>query len=112
MAVPQQAHTDPMDWTVPVLLTGYFTMHPAANIYWVTAVELPPSTDTVNRSDGGEAQPGDLVFYPDDSHIGIVGLRDVTGNLLIIHCASGANNVVITDSSGFMLVGRPLYYGE
>lgn len=60
----------------------------------------------------GEAQPGDLVFYPDDSHIGIVGLRDVTGNLLIIHCASGSNNVVITDSSGFMLVGRPLYYGE
>lgn len=54
MAVPQQAHTDPMDWTVPVLLTGYFTMHPAANIYWVTAVELPPSTDTVNRSDGGK----------------------------------------------------------
>lgn len=60
----------------------------------------------------GEAQPGDLVFYPDDSHIGIVGLRDVTGNLLIIHCASGSNNVVITDSSGFMLVGRPRYYGE
>lgn len=60
----------------------------------------------------GEAQPGDLVFYPDDSHIGIVGLRDVTGNLLIIHCASGRNNVVITDSSGFMTVGRPLYYGE
>ena len=60
----------------------------------------------------GEAQPGDLVFYPDDSHIGIVGLRDATGNLLIIHCASGRNNVVITDSSGFMTVGRPLYYGE
>lgn len=60
----------------------------------------------------GEAQPGDLVFYPDDSHVGIVGLRDVTGNLLIIHCASGSNNVVITDSSGFMTVGRPLYYGE
>ena len=60
----------------------------------------------------GEAQPGDLVFYPDDSHIGIVGLRDVTGNLRIIHCASGSNNVVITDSSGFMLVGRPRYYGE
>ena len=60
----------------------------------------------------GEAQPGDLVFYPDDSHIGIVGLRDVTGNLLIIHCASGRNNVVITDSSGFMMVGRPLYYSE
>lgn len=64
------------------------------------------------RISWGEAQPGDLVFYPDDSHIGIVGLRDVTGNLLIIHCASGRNNVVITDSSGFMTVGRPLYYGE
>ena len=60
----------------------------------------------------GEAQPGDLVFYPDDSHVGIVGLRDMTGNLRIIHCASGANNVVITDSSGFMLVGRPTYYEE
>lgn len=61
----------------------------------------------------GEAKPGDLVFYPDDSHVGIVGLRDVTGNLMIIHCASGSsNNVVITDSSGFMTVGRPLYYGE
>ena len=60
----------------------------------------------------GEAQPGDLVFYPSDDHIGIVGLRDTTGNLLIIHCASGRNNVVITDSSGFMTVGRPLVFGN
>ncbi len=60
----------------------------------------------------GEAQPGDLVFYPDDSHVGIVGCRDATGNLLIIHCTSGRNNVVITDSYGFMTIGRPLYYGE
>ena len=65
------------------------------------------------QSSWGEAKPGDLVFYPDDSHVGIVGLRDVTGNLLIVHCASGnLNNVVITDASGFMTVGRPLYYGE
>jgi len=55
----------------------------------------------------GEAQPGDLVFYPNDDHVGIVGLRDSTGNLLIIHCASGQNNVVITDSSGFITVGSP-----
>ena len=60
----------------------------------------------------GEAQPGDLVFYPDDSHVGIVGMRDATGNLQIIHCSSGKNGVVITDSSGFMTVGRPLYYSE
>ena len=60
----------------------------------------------------GTAQPGDLVFYPDDSHIGIVGKRDSNGHLWIIHCASGRNNVVITDSSGFLTVGKPKYYSE
>ena len=59
-----------------------------------------------------EAQPGDLVFYPEDSHVGIVGGRDENGNLLIVHCASGANNVVITGLEGFVSIGRPLYYGE
>lgn len=58
-----------------------------------------------------EAQPGDLVFYPEDSHVGIVGGRDENGNLLIVHCASGANNVVITGLKGFTSIGRPLYYG-
>lgn len=57
-----------------------------------------------------EAQPGDLAFYPDDSHAGIVGGRDESGNLLIIHCASGLNNVVITGQSGFGSVGRPMYF--
>lgn len=59
-----------------------------------------------------DAQPGDLVFYPGDEHVGIVGGRDEGGNLLIIHCASGANNVVITGASGFTSIGRPLYYTE
>ncbi len=59
-----------------------------------------------------DAQPGDLVFYPDNSHVGIVGGRDANGELLIIHCASGYNNVVITDKEGFTSVGRPQYYGE
>ena len=59
-----------------------------------------------------EALPGDLVFYPGDSHVGIVGGRDEAGNLLIIHCASGINNVVITNSVGFISIGRPLYYSE
>lgn len=59
-----------------------------------------------------DAKPGDLVFYPQDSHVGIVGGRDEGGNLLIIHCASGANNVVITGVSGFVSIGRPLYYSE
>ncbi len=57
-----------------------------------------------------DAQPGDLVFYPGDTHVGIVGGRDENGKLLIIHCASGANNVVITDADGFTAVGRPGYF--
>ena len=59
-----------------------------------------------------DAQPGDLVFYPDNSHVGIVGGRDANGELLIIHCASGYNNVVITGKEGFASVGRPRYCGE
>ncbi len=59
-----------------------------------------------------DARPGDLVFYPDNSHVGIVGCRDANGELLIIHCASGYNNVVITGKEGFTSVGRPRYYGE
>lgn len=54
-----------------------------------------------------EAQPGDLVFYPDDSHVGIVGGKDADGNLLIVHCSGGANGVVITGSAGFTVVARP-----
>ena len=59
-----------------------------------------------------DAQPGDLVFYPDNSHVGIVGGRDANGELLIIHCASGYNNVVVTGLEGFTSIGRPQYYGE
>lgn len=54
-----------------------------------------------------EAQPGDLVFYPDDSHVGIVGGKDADGNLLIVHCSGGANGVIITGSAGFTTVARP-----
>ena len=54
-----------------------------------------------------DAQPGDLVFYPDDSHVGIVGGRDADGNLLIVHCSGGANGVIITGSAGFTVVARP-----
>ena len=54
-----------------------------------------------------DAQPGDLVFYPDDSHVGIVGGKDVDGNLLIVHCSGSANGVVITGAAGFTSVARP-----
>lgn len=59
-----------------------------------------------------DAQPGDLMFYPDNSHVGIVGGKDANGELLIIHCASGYNNVVVTRLEGFTSIGRPQYYAE
>ena len=56
-----------------------------------------------------EAQPGDLAFYPDDSHVGIVVGRREDGKLLVCHCSSGQNNVVVTEfvASGFTALGRP-----
>ena len=56
-----------------------------------------------------EAQPGDLAFYPNDSHIWIVVVRNEAGKLLICQCSSGQNNVMITEffMSGFTAVGRP-----
>ena len=59
-----------------------------------------------------EAQPGDLAFYPNDDHIGIVCGWGENGDILIVHCASGYDNVVITGKSGFICVAQPLYLGE
>ena len=59
-----------------------------------------------------DAQPGDLVFYPGDSHVGIVCGFDSSGNIMVIHCASGANNVVVTGKSGFTSIGRPEYFAD
>lgn len=59
-----------------------------------------------------DALPGDLVFYPDDTHVGIIAGWDESGNVRIVHCASGYNNVVITGKEGFVSVGRPRYFAE
>lgn len=61
-----------------------------------------------------DAQSGDLVFYPDCEHVGIVVKNDA-GTLTIIHCASGYNNVVMTQHTqgdGFAFIGRPQIYDE
>ncbi|RHT76404.1 CHAP domain-containing protein [Butyricicoccus sp. AM28-25] len=58
------------------------------------------------------AKPGDLVFYPGDSHVGIVCGIDSSGNILIIHCASSSDNVVETGKIGFTMIGRPKYFTE
>lgn len=52
-----------------------------------------------------EAQPGDLVFYPDLGHVGIVAGYDGEGNVLIVHCS--LSGVVVTGRVGFTLIGRP-----
>lgn len=54
-----------------------------------------------------EAQPGDLVFYPGDTHVGVFVGKNSNGDPLIIHCASSQNNVVLTGLQGFVSIGRP-----
>ena len=53
------------------------------------------------------ALPGDLVFYADDSHVGIVCGYDSVGNILVIHCSGGQNGVVVTGREGFSVAARP-----
>ncbi|MDJ0306757.1 NlpC/P60 family protein [Dehalobacter sp.] len=60
------------------------------------------------------AQPGDLAFYPDLSHVGII-VGKQNGNLLIANCNAGENNVAVTrvsgaSSSGFYMIGRPEFF--
>jgi len=59
-----------------------------------------------------DALPGDLALYPDASHVGMVVGRNEAGKLLVCHCSSGQNNVVVTEfsASGFTVVGRPGIY--
>ena len=63
-----------------------------------------------SRISWGSAQAGDLAFYGDLSHVGIVAGKDAAGNILVIHCSSGGNNVVITTNSGFGFAARPRCY--
>lgn len=63
-----------------------------------------------------DAQPGDLIFLNDVSHVGIVVEND-SGILTVVHCASSANNVTAGafkqgNSYGFGIVGRPNLFSE
>lgn len=59
-----------------------------------------------------EVQPGDLVFYPEDDHVGIAAGRDGQGRLLVVYCAAGAGGVTLSGSDGFTQAARPGWYGE
>lgn len=59
-----------------------------------------------------EVQPGDLVFYPEDDHVGIAAGRDGQGRLLVVHCAADAGGVTLSCGNGFTQAARPGWYGE
>lgn len=61
-----------------------------------------------------QAKPGDLAFYDDASHVGIVVGCSEEGDIWVCHCASGQNTVVVTKAqeSGFTQVGWPAWLSE
>ena len=59
-----------------------------------------------------EVQPGDLLFYPEDEHVGIAAGRDWLGRLLVVHCAAGTGGVAISHRTGFETAARPVWYGN
>ena len=59
-----------------------------------------------------EVQPGDLLFYPEDEHVGIAAGRDWLGRLLVVHCAADTDGVAISHRTGFETAARPMWYGE
>ena len=59
-----------------------------------------------------EVRPGDLLFYPEDEHVGIAAGRDWLGRLLVVHCASGTGGVAISHRTGFETAARPVWYGD
>lgn len=59
-----------------------------------------------------EVQPGDLLFYPEDEHVGIAAGHDWLGRLLVVHCASGTGGVAISRRTGFEIAARPVWYTD
>ncbi len=78
-----------------------------------TANQFPKST----AIGWDEALPGDLAFFSPpggDNHVGIVVGRNVDGSLLICHCSSSKNNVVVSvakqGQTSFKYIRRPDSY--
>ena len=94
------------------LSIGYSTTRAEGSISSAMVEGRLPSTATGTPISWNDAKPGDLVFYPGASHVGIVCGFDSSGNILIIHCASSFNNVVVIGKIGFTTIGRPKYFTE
>ena len=59
-----------------------------------------------------DAQIGDLAFYGDYSHVGIVAGWDENGEILIIHCSISVDNVVVSGKDAFETIGSPCVWRE
>ncbi len=59
-----------------------------------------------------DSEPGDLAFYRDFSHVGIVVGHDTNGDILVIQCASGYNNVVLTTNRGLNYMQDQIFTGK
>lgn len=55
-----------------------------------------------------DPRPGDLAFFPDLSHVGIILGQDGEGTLWVVHCSASRGGVVVTPAAvGFTLYGTP-----
>ncbi len=89
-----------MDWVFYNASGGEYTPSNKSGgtlVQWANTEEIPWE----------EAQPGDLVFYGDISHVGIVCGFDEDGGVLVIHCASGLDTVIVTGKGAFVYARRP-----
>ena len=64
-----------------------------------------------------ELMPGDLLFFKtpnsnEINHVGIVAGWDENGQVLVIHCSSSRNGVVVTSAAEFNYARRPYVYGQ
>ena len=60
-----------------------------------------------------EAQPGDLLVFPDLSHVGIAAGRGTDGKLMVLHCSRSLGGVVCSPDAravGFAGAGRPAFF--
>lgn len=97
-------------------------------ISWAASNALGGSAETGRVGEGVRAQyaactpipwdalePGDLVCFPDLSHIGLALAPTADGAVPVVHCSRSLGGVVITPdgaAAGFALAGRPLWLEE
>ena len=79
----------------------------------VSSAPTPKTKEQIakwSRISWSSAQAGDLAFYGDLSHVGIIARKDTAGNILVIHSSSGRNDVIVTTNSSFGFAARPGCY--